>query len=121
MNYAASVRHHMTTQSVCALSGFADRKWHNTAGKTAIQPVALLLCTVLRTAALSARVMVRAVSMTAAACYVRAPLELPGRELLRAGCTGIYLKPLGMRLLAAAASLLVIRHFLSTCFAHKRT
>ena len=69
----------------------------------------------------SARVMVHAVSMTAAACYVRPPLELPGRELLRAGCTGIYLKPFGMRLLAAAASLLVIRHFLSTCVAHKRT
>ena len=59
-----------------------------------------------------------AVIVTAAACYVRALLELPGRELLRAGCTGIYLKPFGMRLLAAVASLLVIRHFLSTCIAH---
>lgn len=82
---------------------------------------ALPLCTVLGTAALSARVVVHAVSVTAAACYVRPPLELPGRELLRAGCTGMYLKPFGMRLLAAAASLLVIRHFLSTCYAHKRT
>ena len=43
---------------------------------------------------------------------------LPGRELLRGGCMGTYLKPFGMRLLAAAASELVMRQFLSTCSGH---
>ena len=51
-------------------------------------------------------------------CYWRPPLALPGRELFRVGCTGIYLKPFGMRLLAAAASELVMRQFLSTCSVH---
>ena len=45
-------------------------------------------------------------------------MALPGRELFRVGCTGIYLKPFGMRLLAAAASELVMRQFLSTCSVH---
>ncbi len=50
--------------------------------------------------------------------YQRAPLALPGRALLRVDGSGTYLKPLGMRLLAAAASVLVMRQFLSTCTAH---
>ncbi len=49
--------------------------------------------------------------------YERAPLALPGRALLRVDGKATYLKPLGMRLLAAAASVLVMRQFLSTCTA----